>query len=140
MDECKPLGGGSSDSHSDDSDVETEEQQLQRAMVQSLSLLRTPASFSPLTAAAANTAVEDDEDAEEEDAEDTDDEEEWREDDAAENGWTWGTGAGAYTHPRLSSTSAVLVTPLLVPLSNRLGENHAYPTKCASVEPKGGRV
>ena len=84
-------GGGSSDSHSDDSDTETEEQQLQRAMVQSLSMLGTPASSSP--PAAANTADGDDEDAEEEDAEDTDDEE-WRDEDAAENGWTWGTGGG----------------------------------------------
>jgi hypothetical protein len=32
--------------------------------------------------------------------------------------------AGAYTRPHFSSTSAILVTPLLGPLSNRLGENH----------------
>jgi hypothetical protein len=33
--------------------------------------------------------------------------------------------AGAYTRPLSSSTSAVLVTPPRVPVSNRLGENHA---------------
>jgi len=33
--------------------------------------------------------------------------------------------AGAYTRPLFSSTKAVLVTPPRVPLSNRLGENHA---------------
>ena len=33
--------------------------------------------------------------------------------------------AGAYTRPLFSSTLAVLVTPSRVPLSNRLGENHA---------------
>jgi len=33
--------------------------------------------------------------------------------------------AGTYTRPLFSSTSAVLVTPPHVPLSNRLGENHA---------------
>ena len=33
--------------------------------------------------------------------------------------------AGAYTRPFLSSTSAVLVTPPRLPLSNRLGETHA---------------
>jgi len=33
--------------------------------------------------------------------------------------------AGAYTHPLFSSTSAVLVTPPRVPLSNRLGETQA---------------
>ena len=33
--------------------------------------------------------------------------------------------ARAYTRPLFSSTQAVLVTPILVPLSNRLGENHA---------------
>ena len=32
--------------------------------------------------------------------------------------------AEAYTRPLFSSTSAVLVTPPRVPLSNRLGENH----------------
>ena len=47
--------------------------------------------------------------------------------------------AGAYTRPLFSSTSAVLVTPPLVPLSNRLGENYA-PTKRAYVEPNSGRV
>ena len=31
---------------------------------------------------------------------------------------------GVYTRPLFSSTSAVLVKPLLVPLSNRPGENH----------------
>jgi hypothetical protein len=40
--------------------------------------------------------------------------------------------AGAYTRSLLSSTKAVLVTPLRVPLFNRLGENHApnVPNKC----------
>ena len=33
--------------------------------------------------------------------------------------------AGAYTPSLLSSTLAVLVTPPRVPLSNKLGENHA---------------
>jgi hypothetical protein len=33
--------------------------------------------------------------------------------------------AGAYTRALLSSTLAVLVSPARVPLSNRLGENHA---------------
>jgi hypothetical protein len=33
--------------------------------------------------------------------------------------------AGAYTRPLFSPTSAVLVTPPRVPLSNSLGENHA---------------
>jgi len=33
--------------------------------------------------------------------------------------------AGAYTRSLLSSTSAVMVTPPRVPLSNRLGETHA---------------
>jgi len=36
-----------------------------------------------------------------------------------------GFPAGAYTRPFLSSTLAVLVTPPRVPLSNKLGENHA---------------
>jgi len=36
-----------------------------------------------------------------------------------------GLWAGAYTRSLLSSTQAVLVTPPRVPLSNRLGENHA---------------
>jgi hypothetical protein len=52
------------------------------------------------------------------------------------------TGAGAYTRPLFSSTSAVLVTPPRVPLSNRLRETMrpTYPTKCADVEPKSGPV
>ena len=33
--------------------------------------------------------------------------------------------AGGYTRSLLSSTKAVLVTPPRVPLSNRLGDNHA---------------
>ena len=36
------------------------------------------------------------------------------------------TKAGAYTRRRFSSTSAGLVTPDRVPLSDRLGEIHAY--------------
>jgi dynein heavy chain len=40
-------------------------------------------------------------------------------------GARWDTKAGAYTRPLLSSTLAVLVTPPHVPLSNRLGDNHA---------------
>jgi len=36
--------------------------------------------------------------------------------------WKW---AGNCTRPLFSSTSAVLVTPPRVPLSNRPGENHA---------------
>jgi hypothetical protein len=36
-----------------------------------------------------------------------------------------GHSAGTYTRPLLSSTSAILVTPPCVQLSNRLGERHA---------------
>jgi len=50
--------------------------------------------------------------------------------------------AGAYTRPLFNSTSAVLVTPLHVPLSNGLGKimHPTYPTKCAYVEPNSGRA
>jgi len=50
--------------------------------------------------------------------------------------------SGAYIRPHFSSTKAVLVTPLLVPLSNRLAKimHPAYSTTCAYVEPNKGRV
>jgi hypothetical protein len=49
--------------------------------------------------------------------------------------------AGAYTRPVFSSTSAVLVTPSRVPLSNRLGKimHPTHPTKCDYVELKRER-
>ena len=50
--------------------------------------------------------------------------------------------AGADTRPLLSSTQAVLVTPPVSPGLIDWGEisHPTYPTKCAYVEPKSGRV